>query len=173
MPPVDELPKDEESWKAWATAQQDWWKRRTAVQEEEFIRQNNLMYGGLIGIGVVMVQPFLTASAEVIDVAARISLIAFSISVPLLAALLMLNRHEAYSQRLVNTFLVQGAKSVALGSGFVGVVAGFWHILPAAGIAVLVSGFVGIFVHSSGYTRLELDQMAAEQKKEGEQPPEA
>jgi hypothetical protein len=31
------------------------------AQEQEWLRQNNLIYGGLIGIGVVLVQPFLTA----------------------------------------------------------------------------------------------------------------
>ena len=37
--------------------------------EQEGIRQNNLIYSGLIGIGVVMVQPFLTAAS--LDLSAK------------------------------------------------------------------------------------------------------
>lgn len=39
------------------------WLRQDPKQEQEWLRQNNLIYGGLIAIGVVMVQPFLTASS--------------------------------------------------------------------------------------------------------------
>lgn len=127
------------------------------------------MYGGLIGIGIVIVQPFLTASAAAIDLSAKICLIAFSISVPLLAALLMLNRHETYRRRIANNFVVQGARQLALGTGFIGVVADFWHIMPAAGIAVLTCGFIGMFIHSSGYTRLELDHAKAVPKPDDAQ----
>jgi hypothetical protein len=35
------------------------------------------------------------------------------------------------------------------------VVAGFWHIMWVAGVAVLVSGFAAMLVHSAGYVRLE------------------
>jgi hypothetical protein len=48
------------------------------------------------------------------------------------------------------------------------VVAGFWHILWIAGVGILVSGLVGVAVHSAGYTRLERDQEPRPQ--EGEQP---
>lgn len=33
------------------------------AQEQEWLRHSNLIYGALIGIGVVMVQPFLAAVA--------------------------------------------------------------------------------------------------------------
>jgi len=39
-------------------------------QEQEWLRQLSLIYGGLIGIGVVMVQPFLTAGS--LDLSAKI-----------------------------------------------------------------------------------------------------
>ncbi|NDL55793.1 hypothetical protein [Phytoactinopolyspora mesophila] len=165
---MNEKPTDEESWKRLAAAQDAWWKQRVAGMKEETIRQNNLMYGGLIGVGVVMVQPFLAASTEVMDLSAKICVIAFSIAVPLLAALLMLNRHETYRQREATSMLVTVARSVAVASAAVGVVAGFWHILPAAGIAVLACGFVAIFVHSAGFTKLELAHAEA---ADGEDPP--
>jgi hypothetical protein len=46
-----------------------------------------LIYGGLIGIGVVLVQPFLTAAS--LDPSATICVVAFSVTIPLLAALVL------------------------------------------------------------------------------------
>jgi hypothetical protein len=45
-------------------------------QVQERLRQNNLIYGGLIAIGVALVQPFLTAAS--LDLSARICAVAFS-----------------------------------------------------------------------------------------------
>jgi hypothetical protein len=50
------------------------------AQEQEWLRQNNLIYGGLIGIGVVLVQPFLTAAS--LDLSATICVVAFSVAIP-------------------------------------------------------------------------------------------
>ncbi len=47
------------------------------------------MYGGLIAGGVALVQPFLTAAS--LDPPATISVVAFSVAIPLLAALLLVN----------------------------------------------------------------------------------
>ena len=58
------------------------WSRQPGV-EQEWIRQNNVMYGGLIGIGIVMVQPFLSVSS--LDFPAWICVVAFSVAIPLLA----------------------------------------------------------------------------------------
>ena len=38
---------------------------------------------------------------------------------------------------------------------FVGLVAGFWHILWIAGVGILAAGLTGVLVHSVGYERLE------------------
>ena len=65
--------------------------------EQELVRQNSLGYGGLIAIGVVMVQPFLTAAP--VDVSARICIVAFSVAIPLLAALVLVNRQEVFRRR--------------------------------------------------------------------------
>jgi hypothetical protein len=40
-------------------------------------------------------------------------------------------------------------------------VAAFWHMWWIAGVALLVSGFVGVMVHAAGYIRLEQDQLLA------------
>jgi hypothetical protein len=118
-------------------------------QQSEWIRQGNRAYGGLIAIGVVMVQPFLTASS--LDLSAEIC----AVAIPLLAALVMVGQQELYRRRSTTSLLVSLAKAVAQASAFVGVVAGFWHIVWFAGAGVLATGVVAVGVHSAGFTRLE------------------
>ncbi len=125
-----------------------------AVQLES-IRQANLIYGGLAGAGLVVVQPFLTEPS--LDPAAMVCVIAFAVSIPLLAALLVLNRQEEFRNRATKSPYVEVAKAVAQGSGFVGLTAAFWHISTVAGIVFLAVGFIATGVHSSGYVRLEYD----------------
>lgn len=124
--------------------------------EQEWLRQNSLEYAALIGIGVVMVQPFLTAGAS--DLSARICVVAFSVAIPFLAALVLLNRQEVFRRRRSRSVLAAGAQVVAQVCAFVGVVAGFWHILWIAGVAMLAAGLVAVAVHTAGYSRLERDQ---------------
>ncbi|WP_166350692.1 hypothetical protein [Phytoactinopolyspora limicola] len=149
-------------WKQRAAAETAWWKEREAAQLDERLRQFNLMYGGLIGIGIVMMQPFLTAAPEVFDLTAKICVIAFSVAIPILAALVVLNSQEMYRRRVASSAYVQVARQTALGVGFVGVVAGFWHITPIAGVGVLVATVVAVSVQSVGYMRVERDDAGAE-----------
>ncbi|MEU4605451.1 hypothetical protein AB0F43_20910 [Kribbella sp. NPDC023972] len=123
--------------------------------QEEWIRQSNLIYGGLTGAGLVVVQPFLTETS--LDPSAMVCVIAFSISIPLLAALLVLNRQEAFRRRASRSRFVGMAKAVAQGSAFVGITAAFWHMSIVAGIVFLAMGLVAMGVHSSGYVQLEYD----------------
>jgi hypothetical protein len=109
--------------------------------EQEWVRQTSLKYGGLIAIGMVMVQPFLTAAS--LDLSARISILAFSVAIPLLAALMLVNRQEAFRRRRTKSVLVTIAEVVAQVCAFAGVVAGFWHILWIAGVGVLAAGLGG------------------------------
>jgi hypothetical protein len=133
-------------------------------QEEEWIRQNNLAYVGLMGVGVVMVQPFLTAPA--LDLSAVICVVAFSVAIPLLAALAMVNQQEAFRRRATNSMTVSVAKAFAQMCAFVGLVAAFWHILWIAGVGILASGIVGVAVYSAGYVRLELSGEATSREAE-------
>lgn len=128
-------------------------------QQREWIRQNNVIYGGLIAIGLVLVQPFLTATT--LDWSAKICVIAFSAAIPLLAALVLVNRQETFRRRLTDSLLVRVTQSIAQLLAFVGVVAGFWHIMWLAGVGILVSGFAAMMVHSAGYFRLERAAKAA------------
>jgi hypothetical protein len=83
----------------------------------EQLRQLGVIYGGLIGVATLMVQPFLNAAT--LDVSARVSVIAFPVA------------------------------------AFVGIVAGFWHITPVAGVTFHVTGLVAVGVHSAGFWRVE------------------
>jgi hypothetical protein len=105
--------------------------RQDPQQEQEWLRQLSLIYSGLIGIGVVMIQPFLTAAS--LDLTAKICVVAFSVAIPLLAALVVVNRQEVFRGRATPSVLASTARVVAQGSAFTGVVAGFWHILWIAG----------------------------------------
>jgi hypothetical protein len=139
-------------------------------QQSEWIRQSNRAYGGLIAIGVVMVQPFLTASS--LDLSAEICVVAFAVAIPLLAALVMVGQQELDRRRSTTSLLVSLAKAIAQASAFVGVVAGFWHIVWFAGAAVLATGVVAVGVHSAGFTRLEgYEELATRGAEDPGKPP--
>lgn len=121
----------------------------------EWIRQSNVIYGGLAAAGLVVVQPFLTESS--LDTSALVCVIAFAVSIPLLAALLVLNRQEEFRHRATRSRPVGVAKAVAQGSAFVGLTAAFWHMSLVAGIVFLAVGCIAVGVHSSGYVQLEYD----------------
>ena len=131
----------------------------TGESGEEAVRQSGLIYGALIAIAVVMVQGFLEAPSE--NASARISVIAFSVAIPLLAALVLVNRQETFRRRRTPAVSVTITQTVAQGAALVGLVAGFWHIYWIAGVVFLAAAFVGLFVHGSGWWRLERDQVGS------------
>jgi hypothetical protein len=85
----------------------------------------------------------------------QISIVAFAVAIRLLAALVMVNRQEAFRGRRTPSITVTVAQAVAQAAAFVGIVAGFWHITWIAGVTFLVAGFVAVGIHSAGYIRLE------------------
>jgi hypothetical protein len=125
----------------------------TGPTKEEMLRQLGLIYGGLILIGLYMVQPFLTAPS--LDPSATVCILAFAVAIPLLAALVMVNRQETFRNRRTPSVMVAIAHGVAQSAAFVGIVAGFWHIEWIAGVTFLAAGLVAVGVHSAGYWRLE------------------
>ena len=126
------------------------------AQEQEWLRQLSLIYSGLILIGVYMVQPFLTAG--LLDLSARICVVAFSVAIPLLAALVLVNRRELSQHRATRSRLVVWARVVAQNLALVGAVAGFWHISWIAGVGMLTGGLMAVSVHAAGYLGLRPDQ---------------
>jgi transposase len=106
-----------------------------------------------LAIGVVIVQGFLEASS--LDASATVSTIAFAVAIPLLAALVLVNRQEAFRGRRTTSVLVTLTRAVAQLAAFVGIVAGFWHITWVAGVTFLVAGLAAVGVHSAGFWRVE------------------
>lgn len=135
---------------------------------EEAVKQQGLIYAGLIGIAVVILQGFLEAPSG--DASARVSVIAFSVAIPLLAALVMVNRQETFRRRRTPSVSVTLAQVVAQSAAFVGIVACFWHIYWIAGVVFLAGGVLGMLVHSAGFVRLE--GLDARTRNVAEQPPE-
>jgi hypothetical protein len=121
-------------------------------QSREKLQQSGLIYSGLVGIGIVLVQPFLTA--EPADVPAKICVIAFAVAIPLLTALIVLNRQETVRSRFATSTLVTCTQVVGPLSAFVGIVAGLWHILWIAGVATLGFGILGVVVYAVGFRNL-------------------
>ena len=135
------------------------------AQVREWLQQANLTYGALIAGGVLVVQPFLTAPS--LDLAALVSVVAFSVAIPLLAGLMLVNREELLRGRRTRSILVTIGQAVAYAGAFIGLVAAFWHIVWFAGVAILVSGLVAIGIHSAGYTRLAQDGGASPEETDG------
>lgn len=127
--------------------------RREPGLADEWLRQNNLMYAGLVGICVVLVQPLITDAAP--SPLGLASVILFAIAIPLLAGLILLNRQETYRHHLAKSGAVTVARSLALGTAFAGIVTTFWEVSWIAGAVLLVSAVVAMFVHSAGYTSVE------------------
>lgn len=127
--------------------------------KDEALRQQGVIYGGLVGVAVLMIQPFLAEAA--IDVSARISVIAFAVAIPLLAALVMVNRQETFRRRRTTSVMVIVAQSVAQAAAVVGIAAGFWHIHWVAGVCFIATALVAVGVHSAGWYRVEVEQEPA------------
>ena len=127
--------------------------------KDEALRQFGLIYGGLIGIAVVIIQPFLAAAS--LDTAATISIIAFAVAVPLLAALILVNRQEVFRGRQTSSVIVILAQSIGEAAACVGIVAAFWHISWVAGVCFLASGLVAVGVHSAGWWKVETGRKPA------------
>jgi hypothetical protein len=120
---------------------------------EEWLRQDNVMYGGLMATGIVFIQALLPYS---LNTSAMTCVLAFAVAIPLLAALIMVNRHEQFRRRRSGSRMVVGARAIAQGAAFLGLVAAFWHLHWIAGVVILGTSLVALGVHSAGLTVLEL-----------------
>jgi O-antigen/teichoic acid export membrane protein len=126
---------------------------RSPALAEEWLRQNNLIYGGLIGIGVLLVQPYVTSTS--VPTLGLATVILFAIAIPMLAALMLLNQYERYHRRAAPSVVVTIGRPLAMLAALSGIVTAFWQISWIAGVALLVSGVVAVLVHSAGYVRLD------------------
>ena len=131
-------------------------KRKYEVKPE-WTRQALVVYGGLIGIGIVILQALL--SIQTLDPASFISIISFAVAIPLLATMVLLNhaqtsyRYASYPWYLTLIILL------GQGGAFLGTWAAFWHISPLAGVLLPVSGVVGLIIYGAYLKQLERDNV--------------
>ena len=123
------------------------------AQEKDWIGESSLINGGLAGLGLIIMQPFMY-KGEFTGLPAKVCVIAFAISTPILAALVLLNHEESFRGHLSNSLIVVVAKSVAQTAAVVGFVASVWHIDPLAGKIAIASCIFAMAAHSAGYSKL-------------------
>lgn len=124
----------------------------------EWTQQALVVYGGLIAIGVVILQALI--SAQSLDLPLLISILAFAIALPLLAVMVLVNhaqasyRYASYPKYLTVVILL------GQGGAFIGVLAVFWHISWIAAILLLISGGIGLVVYAVYSKQLTRDNQA-------------
>ncbi|WP_067548251.1 hypothetical protein [Nocardia crassostreae] len=116
----------------------EFWGQMTPDERAGWVRQERLMYGGLIAIGTVIIQPFLTSGS--LDLTAMIAVVAFAVALPHLGVMVLIEDWTMPDIYPKLRFMQQAAKSLALGGSTLGVVAAFWHISWIAGLVMLISG---------------------------------
>lgn len=131
-------------------------KLATPAEQKKWARQNSLMYGGLIAVGVVVLQGFLTAPD--LGAAGLIAVLGFAIALPLLSVLIMLGELEPAGGALKVTMTDDVAKGLALLSSLTGVVASFWYIDWVAGVVVLAAGVLATLIYGAHFSSSTIGQ---------------
>ena len=130
-------------------------RRGRHLLRPEWIRAETVVNAGLIVVGIYIVQSLLASSFA--DTAARISIVAWAVAIPLLAALGMLNvAQESYRYASYPAYLLT-ARAIAQGGAAVGVVGAFWRIWMPAGIVLIVSGVAALGLYVTYARRLDKD----------------
>ncbi|QLY30745.1 hypothetical protein H0264_37600 [Nocardia huaxiensis] len=132
----------------------EWFEQETPERKAAWVRQETLMATGLIAIGVVVIQPFLTAGP--LNWSATIAVIAFAVALPHLAIVALIDDWPSAGYP-TSSLLPSIAKSIGLGSGCVGVAAAFWHISWVAGVVLLASGFGAFIAHTVFFDKVSME----------------
>jgi hypothetical protein len=117
------------------------------------LQQTDLVYAGLASVALVFIQSYV-GLAE-LDTAATISLLAFAVALPLLAALAVINALQAGYRYHPFPWWMTLAVVLALGASSVGIVAAFWHVSPIAGGTFLATGLLCGLLLNAYRNRLE------------------
>src|SRR6516162_10296282 len=131
------------------------YRRGRHLLKPEWIRAEAVVNAGLIIAGIYIVQSLLASSF--VDTAARISIVAWAVAIPLLAALGLLNvSQESYRYASYPLYLLI-ARGIAQGSAAVGIASAFWHLWMLAGVVLIVSGVAAVALYAAYARRLEND----------------
>jgi hypothetical protein len=130
---------------------------RTYPVRPEWTRDDDLMNGGLIAIGAIIVQAFLSRSGE-LDPPGLISVVAFAVAIPLLVALVLLNHLQSGWKEAPYPAYLVAAHVVAQGSAAVGVIAAFWKLAWFAGVVLAISTAAAVLLYVAYYNRFGSDE---------------
>ena len=121
----------------------------------EWTQEALVVYGGLIAIGVVILQALIPAQS--LDLPLQISILSFALALPFLAIMVLVNHTQAsyrYASypRYLSLIILLGQ-----GGAFIGVFAAFWHISWMAAVLLAISGIVGLVVYAAYSKQLARD----------------
>src|SRR5436309_1035925 len=119
---------------------------------EDYKRINDLLYGGFIGISLLMIQAFI--SLPTLDLPLLISLFAFAIAIPLLAANIMLNNILWIAKYGSDSKWILLIRHVSPIAAIVGIIAVFWHLSWISGLLVSISGAIGYHICTHYYAQV-------------------
>ena len=134
--------------------------KRKYELREEWAQQTGVIFAGLIGIGVVIVQALIGINAT--DPPAVIAMLAFAIALPLLSTLVMLNVVQTKYKYASYPFYLTFAYVVGQSSAVVGIIAAFWHVSWIAGVLIIISSLVGLAIYLAYSRQLEKDNLPAQ-----------
>lgn len=137
--------------------------------EPKWTQQAIVVYGGLIAIGVVIIQGLLSAPS--LDLPSLVSVFSFAVAIPLLATLVLINHSQAvYKYASYPLYLTL---TVILGEGcaFLGILAAFWHFSWVAGVLLTFCGLAGLLIYAIYSKQLQRDNPEAIVVPEQENPP--
>jgi len=121
----------------------------------EWTQQALVVYGGLIAIGVVILQALISAPS--LDLPLQVSILSFAIAMPLLAIMVLVNHAQASYRYASYPRYLSLAISLGQVGAFIGVFAAFWHISWIAAVLLVISGLVGLVVYAAYSRQLARD----------------
>lgn len=130
-------------------------ERGRYVVVPELIRTDTLINVGLIVLGVYILQAFMSSSVS--DLAARVSVAAWAVAIPLLAFQVLLNQVLESHRYASNPVYMVLARGLGLGGAVIGFGAAVWHVWVPASVVLAVSGLGGLLIYQAYRRRLERD----------------
>lgn len=130
-----------------------------------------MIAGGLVAFSLIMIQAFISLGQP--DTPTLISIIAFAIAIPMLVFSFLLNELFHITTKLEVTRGYRFIWSLGIFSSIVGIVAAFWHISWYAGLAMIISGFIGsiVFISNDVQVKNYLARQHQEESRETTIPP--
>lgn len=139
--------------------------------KRQTVGKTRLICGGLIAIGGIIIQDFISVGvfkpANILDIPALISVIAFALALPLLSLhLLAILEDEWRKSTIEDTRGIEIAYWIGVASAFIGIVAAFWYISLIAGIVAAVSMIAAVILYLHYFRKLhDHDEYLKTEKK--------